>query len=436
MAEAKLTSRTLPMPKVQLKVHTGTLSSEQALAAWLVDSGLSGVSPPEILEGFCQGLRANGIPLIRGHVSFNTLHPQVRAFANTWYEDRGVVDTFAFGHDDTDGPAWRQSPFSYMLSEGHLQLRRRLSGPEAVFDFPVLEEFRDMGGTDWLAMIQSFGWGAWETPVQGPIGLISSWTTSAAGGYSDAQVEQLQRLVSTLALAIKAASTYSMAETILTTYLGPDAGTRVMRGDIRRGDVQTLNAVLLLADLRGFTRLADSLPRNKLGRMLDAYLERMADPVQHHGGQVLKFLGDGMLATFSLGASPSCSDACGTALTAAEEILTATAALNRERESQGLPTMAIDLALHMGDVLYGNFGSADRLEFTVIGPAVNEVARIESLCEVLDSNLLISNTFASFATGCRPRMRSVGRHRLRGVRREQELFTLPEETAHACLTPE
>jgi adenylate cyclase len=191
--------------------------------------------------------------------------------------------------------------------------------------------------------------------------------------------------------------------------------------------VDVIHAVILFMDLRGYTRVSDRTPREDLVPMLDDYLECMVTPVKEHGGQVLKFMGDGLLATFDLQRMKHDS-ICHVALASALSALQRTKDLNEARAAKGLPTMSLDVALHLGDVFYGNVGAVDRLDFTVIGPAVNEASRIEALADRLGVHLLASETFAKAATECAPHLRSLGRHGLRGLDREQELFTLNGES--------
>ena len=197
--------------------------------------------------------------------------------------------------------------------------------------------------------------------------------------------------------------------------------------------MDVLPAVIWLADLRGFTAVSDTMPSDKIGDMLNAYFECMVEPVKARGGQVLKFLGDGLLATFDTSAKAS-DGPCSLALSAADEAVARVRALNKQRQASDWPAMEVDIALHLGDVLYGNVGAADRLDFTVIGPAINEASRIESLCTPLGHNILISEAFAKTAKTCLGRLVSVGRHTLRGVSRDQELFTIADQDA-ALSTP-
>ena len=218
-------------------------------------------------------------------------------------------------------------------------------------------------------------------------------------------------------------STYDVAHTVLETYLGGDAGRRVLTGAIERGSVETIRAVLWFCDLRGFTRVSDTLPREELVELLDDYLELMARPVHDNRGQILKFLGDGFLATFDLTALDG-EAVCRNALKAATELRAAFPPFNAARKKAGKVVMDFGLSLHLGDVLYGNIGAAERLDFTVIGPAVNEASRIQSLCRALERDILISSAFHEAACECHGALTSLGFHSLRGVRQPQELFAL------------
>ncbi len=408
----------------------GLAHAPEDVARWLVAAGLEGVGVDALLEGFCERLVADGVRLWRGHCSLSTVHPQVAGYGYTWRRGQGLVDAAAYSHGQSDSEAYQNSPFRHMLEEQVLTLRYRLTGRNARFDFPVLAEFRDEGATDWLGLCFSFDWRPRPEPDHVHLGIITSWISDAPRGFDDDEIRYLQASAPLLALAIKAAASSRMGEAILAAYLGRDVGRRVWSGEVHRGMAQTIRAILFLADLRGFTRLADSTPRADLVNMLDDYLECMAVPVQKRGGDILKFLGDGLLAIFELdGDDPG--ERCGTALDAAGEALVRVEALNRDRAAAGKPIMALDLALHLGDVLYGNVGSPERLEFTVIGPAVNEAARIEALCQELGTNLLISKVFADSAGSSAGRLGSLGRHRLRGVRGERELFTLTDGDAPA-----
>jgi adenylate cyclase len=192
----------------------------------------------------------------------------------------------------------------------------------------------------------------------------------------------------------------------------------VLSGEIRRGSGTTVTAALLFADLRGFTTLADTAGPAIIGR-LDEHLEAMADPVTEHGGEVLKFLGDGLLAVFPITDEQSQEEAGAAAVRAAREAISRNEAVNRSRPNE--PSLSLDIALHCGDVFYGNIGAANRLDFTVIGPAVNEASRMEALCEPLGCSVVMSQTIAAASPAP---VRPLGRHTLRGISEPRELFTL------------
>ncbi|MGQ3072054.1 MAG: adenylate/guanylate cyclase domain-containing protein [Ferrovibrionaceae bacterium] len=396
----------------------------RAIYAWLIQSSLAGISAEGLFNGFCERLAATGFPLARAFIGLSTLHPLFRAHSHSWRRG-GVVSSDTFLHSDAPASGWNESPFRHMLDNEIPVMRRHLTGPEAVLDFAVLAEFRDEGYTDWLALAFGFGFGLTsDTGVE--VGMVSSWAVDRPEGMTEAEVETLVRLVSTMALAVKGASSIQVARNVLDTYIGTDAADRVLNGDIQRGSVMPIRAVLLYADLRNFTGMTDSGVGTDLIAWLDDYLDCMGSPVQAHGGQVLKFLGDGMLATFALddGEGADARAVCSRALAAATEAFERVAALNHARAEAGLPCLDLDIALHLGEVFYGNVGTASRLDFTVIGPAVNEAARIEALCKDLDHNLLVSAEFAGAAAACGAKLVSLGHQTLRGVREPKEIFTL------------
>lgn len=391
----------------------------QAVSNWLIDQGLMGAGFESMLSGFCERVAAAGVPLQRGLIAMRTLHPSVDAQTFTWRRG-GEMQSERFFLDRRDELNWQRSPLRYMLETQNYVLRRRLDDDITVQEFPILQELRANGATDYYARIVPFEIGG-RNDIE--TGLISTWATDRPSGFSENDIAVLDRLIPRLALTAKTALTREIAENVLDTYVGPEAGERIMGGDIHRGSLDAIRAVLIYADLRGFTSMTDRLERRELAAMLDEYFEHMVPPVLDRGGQVLKYIGDGLLATFNLDGQARDS-VCSGALAAACDALARVGELNARREGAGKPTMSLDIGMHLGDVLYGNIGAADRLDFTVIGPAVNEASRIEALCEPLGRNLLISETFSAAATDCADRLVSLGRHGLRGVRGEQELFTI------------
>jgi adenylate cyclase len=260
--------------------------------------------------------------------------------------------------------------------------------------------------------------------------VYSGWSSDAADGFGENGVAALKRLAPFLKLAIKSAALGRMAGTLAETYLGRDAGRRVMSGRIVRGVAEKIGAVLWYSDLHGYTHISDNAPPEQIIPLLNDYAEVVISAVHGHGGDVLKLVGDGTLAIFT---TENRQEACIAGLAAAAQVRKGAAKLNQNRSQAGLPTTAVYLALHIGDVFYGNVGSKDRLDFTVIGPAVNEVSRILAMSRSVEQDLLLS---ASFADALGPEMRhrlvSVGRYALRGVAQPQELFT-PEPDFHIAL---
>jgi adenylate cyclase len=391
----------------------------QRISNWLIDQGLMGSDFETILSGFCEKLADAGVTFQRAMIGMRTLHPSVDAKTFIWNPSGEVLSESQI-IDGRDGSDWRQSPLYEMIETGDHAVRFRLDGEDEEFEYPILAALKAEGATDYLARVTRFTVGDMQSVETG---LISSWTMDRPGGFTDHDIALLDRLIPRLALTAKTLLTQEIAVNMLDTYVGPDAGRRIMGGDIHRGSLDVIRAVLVYADLRGFTRMTDSVGRDGLAPMLDAYFDEMVPPVTERGGQVLKFMGDGLLATFNLEDQPH-NSICSVALQAGVQTLLRVNALNERRRAEGLPVMELDIALHLGDVLYGNVGAADRQDFTVIGPAVNEASRIEVLCQELGHHLLVSETFAQAATACEGSLIPVGRHELRGVRQAQELYTV------------
>ena len=400
-----------------------------ALADWLVESGLRNLPLEELIDGFGRRLNESGVAAARLFVGMNTLHPLIRARSMIWDRATGPATRFEFQHAEIDAPIIAQSPFAAMLRDGVAERRLDLALPAIEGEAPLFAELRDAGMTGWLGRI--FPFGELDFQVQGPtiseaggrLGLVCSISTDRAGGFTPSDTAALATVLPLFALAVKAITLRTIGQGLLAAYLGTDPAARILSGALQRGEVQGVEAVLLYADLRGFTEFADRLPPNELVGLLDACFDCMVRPVTRRGGEILKFLGDGLLAVFSTERRRR-DEICALALTAASEALDLMDLLAGERRQAGQPTPGLDIALHVGKVLYGNVGTDTRLDFTVIGPAVNEAARIELLCKELGHNLLVSQAFAAAAERSRDHLASLGRHRLRGVREETELFGL------------
>jgi adenylate cyclase len=399
------------------------------LHVWAVRQGLDGAPADMLLDGLCKRLVEAGVPVSRVFAGMPTLHPQWGGYGYTWRPGLGV-EPARFERGASYEAAIATSPFGTLIrvleKPGYrgppwVYLRRRLAGPAAQLDFPNLAGHAAEGATDYFAILATFAGG---DPARGA-GIGYSFQTDRETGFHDDDLQFLRVVVPAVSLAMMAHTGHAIAEGLLATYLGADAGRRVHAGAVARGSLDKIVAVLWYADIRGFTAIADTTPGHVVVELLDEIFEALTAPLRRHGGQVLKFLGDGMLALFPVGAAQA-DERCGSALGAAVEAMQAIERLNGARPRAGEPAAVVDLALHIGEVLYGNVGAADRLDFTVIGPAVNEAARIEALCEPLGESVLVSAEFAA-AAGDRARLKPLGRHRLRGVREERQIFALEVE---------
>lgn len=402
--------------------------SRENIAQWLAEQGLRNLPLEEMVDGFVRRLNGIGVPVARVFVGMNTLHPLVRARSLIWDRATGPATRFEFQHGEVDAPIMLASPFAAMLRDGLTEMRCDLTKPREG-EWPVFTELRGLGMTEWLGRVFPFGELAPGMPDVASaesareLWLVASFATDQPGGFAEAELVRLKELLPLFALAVKATTMRAVGQGLLASYLGNDPAQRVLSGAVQRGEVQDVEAVLYYADLRDFTALADALPGREMIALLDECFDCMVRPVNRLGGEVLKFLGDGLLGIFRID-NRKRAGICAAALSAASEALDLMDVLAAERGKVGKKTPGLDIALHVGTVQYGNVGTDARLDFTVIGPAVNEAARIELLCKELGHPLLVSSTFARAATNSSAHLVSTGRHRLRGVREEAELFTL------------
>jgi len=389
------------------------------LAAWIAEAGLAGESETKLVTGFCARVTALGLPLARASVLIDTLHPIYEGRLFSWQASSGetMLSEYGSSRHGEASERWRRSPFYRLVQSGEPLLRRRVNA-ESEPEFPVFADMAAAGMTDYVAMVNRF-------TAEGIIGemdcVYSSWATDVGQGFRETDVADLERLVPLLALAIKSASLARIARTLVETYLGRDAGRRVLEGRIVRGTADRIEAVLWFSDLRGYTRITDTAAPEQIIPLLNDYAEAIISAIHAAAGDVLKLMGDGTLAIFT---AEDREAACRAALAAASAARRSVVELNRRRSAASLPVTEMYLGLHFGEVFYGNIGSKERLDFTVVGPAVNEVSRIAALCRSVEQPVLLSSTFASAAGEARSRLVSVGRYALRGVGRPQELFTL------------
>ncbi|MFK0162083.1 adenylate/guanylate cyclase domain-containing protein [Rhizobium sp. NPDC090279] len=395
------------------------------IASWLMQAGLKGMTEVDILSGFCEQCRLHGLNLDRAMALMDTLHPVYEGRAFRWDGNQVIEREFEYGpsHQGIASENWQRSAFYHMLTTGGDEVRRRIGFGEPT-DFYGLDTLLADGHTDYIAMVHRFEEG-------GTIGemdcFYSNFATAAEVGFPEEDLRVLRKLTPALALAIKCTGMSRIARTIAEVYLGEDAARHVLEGKITRGKTERISAALWFSDLANYTRISDTAEPDEIIPMLNAYADAVISSIHEAGGNVLKLIGDGTLAIFK---ARNSADACAAALMAESLLRQRLRDLNSQRQIEGRPVTDVYLGLHIGDVFYGNIGSMDRLDFTVIGPAVNEVSRIASMCRSADRNVLMSSNFVETLSGHNSNdLVSVGRYALRGVNRPQELFTLLSSAA-------
>jgi len=387
--------------------------------AWIVDAALAGADEIAILAGVCERMTAAGIALVRSSIANDLLDPTFDARGVRWVRGEGALEEhFARYGDTAVNETWTLSPFYAVVTSGETTMRRRLDATYRRGEFPMLDAFQDEGMTDYVAFVARVGKGVQLGTSEG---LVSSWATDAPGGFSEAEIALLGAIMPALTLAFTLRTTYRAARTLISTYLGSHAAERVLAGNIVRGRADPIRAVVWFSDLVSFTRISDTASADDVLALLNDYAEVQVDAIEAQGGHVLKFMGDGILAIFP---DDDLAVACRHALDAAVAHRHRIEALNARRRAEGAPVTDTHLALHVGEVLYGNLGSSRRLDFTVLGAAVNEASRMETLCGSLDQSVIVSSAFADAAGESRSELVSVGRYAMKGVSRPQELFTL------------
>lgn len=399
-------------------------SDVDRITNWIVRRGLQGAQEADLLREFCEKCNAAELPIARALVVIDTLHPVHEGTVFRWRND-DVEEKAATNYGrTTEGEAaesWHRSPFYHVLQAGGEELRRRIGDGEPA-DFSIIQDMKDQGHTDYMVFVYRF---ANDATIGEMDCVYSGWSTRCPGGFSDEGVAALRLLVPALALAIKSAALTNIAHTLVETYLGRDAGQRVLGGRTQRGVADRIEAALWFSDLRGYTTITDTAPPGEIIPLLNDYAEAAITAIHEAGGDVLKLIGDGTLALFR---ADDPAEACSRALQAEANLRLRIRELNERRKAEERPVTSVYIGLHVGEVFYGNVGSVDRLDFTVVGPAVNETSRIASMCRSADRSILVSSAFAaSLSAAERTTLVSVGRFALRGVGRAQELFTLDPE---------
>ncbi len=388
-------------------------AKDNPLIDWLVHDAWNSKLSRDLVARFANAMIAADFPLWRLRLLVRTLNPLLFGLLYGWQRDGGEVSVMEVSHETLHGENYRNSPFARVIN-GEGGVRRRLEGPDTKLDFPVLEELVNDGATDYIAMPLRFS--------DGQLNIVTL-VSDQPGGFSTEELGQIHEILPTLSRLFESHAVRVSSSTLLRTYLGSDAGQRVMDGLVKRGDGEDIHAAIWMTDLRDSTSLAASRSREDYLSLLNRYFDSVAGAVLENGGEVLKFIGDSVLAIFAIDdPGEKQPEACARALVAAGEASRQIAAVNKENAVEGTPLLNFGIGLHRGDLTYGNIGTTKRLDFTVIGSAVNEVARIESLTKELKRQVLLSSAFSESVPDP---LISLGHHSLRGVAGEREIFGLP-----------
>lgn len=344
---------------------------------WLLDGAPGALRATDVIDQVCRHLRAEGVPIDRSALFVQVLHPQFMAMSSYWLPDQPIAvkpAPYALAAEDS----YQNSPATLVMTTGG-SVRRDLTAAPALGEMAILEQLRAEGFTDYLILPLRFG--------RGDVHAIS-FATRRADGFSDADIARLEAIVRPLARIMEIMVLRRLGSTLLDTYVGRRSGERVLRGVIRPGDVERIEAAILFTDLRGFTAFSNSHPPEQVIERVNAMFGCIVPAVDTEGGEVLKLIGDGLLAIFPFGDDPP-GEVAAAALRAARAAIRALATLTLE------PPPRCGMALHLGEVSYGNIGAGSRLDFTAIGPAVNLTARLEPLTSRLQRPLVASAAFAA-----------------------------------------
>lgn len=377
---------------------------------WILTEGHGAATTAELVDKLAWRLIGAGVPLSRATLSMGTLHPQLLGFGLRWWRDRELLEEVQFEHGMSETADYLDSPMRPAMERGETA-RYRLESDD-IANFPLLVSLREAGATGYLAC---------PLTVLGNRHQVATFATDQAGGFSDGDIAVIDRVLPALGVVVESKALRRLTANVLDTYLGRTIGRHILNGEIQRRQGQEITAALFATDLRGFTSLSDRLPADELIHLLDDYFDAVTSPIAKRGGEVLKFVGDGLLAIFASGADGKAA-AAQAALEAGEEALARLNSLNAVRRQAGQALIRFGIGLHVGTVYYGNVGAADRLDFTAIGPAVNLVCRLESLTKRLDRPMLLSHDFSGL---CGRTLVSLGFHPVRGLSDPEEVFGLP-----------
>jgi adenylate cyclase len=381
-----------------------------AIIDWLAGPAHhNSLSLADEFDEFAWRMLAAGLPLLRATLHLRTLHPQYLGANFVWWRTAGRTVLTFVAHEVQDLFAQEDNPVRRVMVAGET-IRRRVDVADDALDFPILHDLKAEGATDYFAL-----------PVKSSLGTnyMVTYVTDRVDGFTEKEISDLIRVSQRLSLLADLRNQRRIASNILTAYLGSNAGPKVLAGQIRRGTGEEITAVLWSSDLRGFTERSDRLAGIQVIAMLNALFDAQAKSIVGHGGEILKFIGDGLLAIFPIKSADMAAAAASNALTAAMQAVEVARNLTSDPSLPGEPPLEIVVALHVGTAIYGNIGAADRLDFTVIGPAVNLVSRIETVAKALNRPIVVSGDFAR--TYGKP-LEPLGRHELRGLATPHDLF--------------
>ncbi len=389
-------------------------SELEKLTDWLMGGAKTAPTPNRVLSDLCERLVAAGVPLWRVGIFVQTLHPDAFGRSFVWRPGEDVVITAA-GFDLPESDRFRQSPLAILYASGH-EVRYRLDDPESR-RFPFFDDMRLEGVTDYIALPLTFTEGSMHA---------TSWTTKAAGGFTDEQLAALRRIIPPFARLAEIYALRRTAATLLDTYVGNRAGEKIWAGQIRRGHAESMTAAIWLSDLRGFTALSDRLAAESVVDILNQYFDCQVPAIRKHGGEILKFMGDGLLAVFPMARDGgNLGEVCGRVLQAAREAKTEVDAMQYSC-GEAIERFRFGVALHIGEILFGNIGGMSRLDFTCIGPAVNLAARLEKIAGKLGRTVVASSAFVGASAAG---WTDLGEFPIAGFSQAQRVFGLQDERA-------
>lgn len=398
----------------------GNDSASNPLVEWLLTEAWDATTSRELTQRFAGRLNQCGMAVMHMNVVIQTLHPLLAAIAYRWTRTEPEVRKLEASYDTVSSDQFKKSPLAPIFG-GAGGVRRWIDAKSAD-EYAILKDLKAEGATDYVAM-----------PMRFSDGQINALTlaTDREGGFSTEDLGHVHEVLPILSRLFEVHAKQRSAATLMRTFMGAHTGERVLNGQIRRGDGEDVNAVIWFSDLRNSTPLAESMSREDFLSYLNKFFDGMAGAVVDNGGEILRFIGDAVLAIFPINenrvptreAGCGIEQACNRAIKAAQAAIDAINVTNAEQIKNGDPEIKFGVGIHMGDLTYGNIGIPERLEFTVIGSAANEAARIEAMTKDLGIPVLISDTFAN---ACDQNLKPVGLHKMRGVEKSRELYTLAD----------